>query len=78
MPWLSQTPTAGGIAFLTDLSFCQMLQILHSGNPVNVNLNGGWAYLLYLPLPMAMANTYALVFRKMQGLSLCTSCAVFA
>lgn len=79
MPWLWPVKTASETIFSGDLSFCRLLQMQHSGNVINqlAGLDGGWSYGLYLPLVMAMANIYALVFRKIQGLSLCTGCGVF-
>jgi len=70
MPWLWPVKTASETIFSGDLSFCRLLQMQHSGNVINqlAGLDGGWSYGLYLPLVMAMANIYALVFRKIQGL----------
>lgn len=51
----------------------------YSGDGIHqlAGLKGSWSYGFYLPLVMAMANIYALMFRRIQGLSLCTGCAVF-
>lgn len=79
MPWLSQAHSVVNTIYSTDISFCQLLQIFHSDNAIirAVSLNSGWLYALYFPLLMAMINIYALIFRRMQGLSMCTGCAVF-
>lgn len=79
MPWLLPVETVSGMVFTGDLSFCQLLQMQYSGDGIHqlAGLKGSWSYGFYLPLVMAMANIYALMFRRIQGLSLCTGCAVF-
>lgn len=79
MPWLLPVETVIGMVFTGDLSFCQLLQMQHSGDVIHqlAGLKGSCSYGFYLPLMMAMANIYALMFRRIQGLSLCTGCAVF-